>query len=240
MVEDRLAAAIMQRFISRTDVKAVQQGDGTYRPDRSPWTVSEISRHLAGEATFGHYLLGEDNSCKLFALDIDLDTKGEFANGEPFSPRDVWLAGPSPARTLLQRQLRGLAEGLAWRAKRICKVPTAVAYSGSKGLHVYGFMGVTTAELAREAAVAAVDYADNYAVLGHNFWKSPAFPFLTVELFPKQDKVREGDGLGNLMRLPLGIHRKTGKSGVFIRATAEFPKFVADDPEQALELGTTR
>lgn len=56
-----------------------------------------------------------------------------------------------------------------------------------------------------------------------------------VELYPKQDKVR-GGGLGNLVRLPLGIHQLTGKPGQLHNAFM-LPFDVPDgiDPELPFE-----
>jgi hypothetical protein len=44
----------------------------------------------------------------------------------------------------------------------------------------------------------------------------PLPPEVTVEVFPKQATVRPGS-LGNLIKLPLGMHRRTGQRGLFIQ-----------------------
>lgn len=41
---------------------------------------------------------------------------------------------------------------------------------------------------------------------------------VVVELFPKQNEVKPGD-FGNLMKLPLGLHRKEGKWSTFLKPT---------------------
>ena len=234
-----LVALIVARFLSRRDVKAIQGDDGAYRPDRTAFTDEDIQRHIDGDISLGHYLVNQDGNCNLFALDIDLDNKGKWPDGTPFHPREVWRAGPSPEREILQRNLRGLGEGLAWRIRNRLHIPAACAYSGSKGVHVYGFTGEVRAEDARSLAIEILRTTEQDPIRGETFWKHRwAFPYLTTEVFPKQTKVREGDGLGNLMRLPLGIHTKTSKKAFFLKASASHGRFVADDPERALQYGT--
>jgi len=56
-----------------------------------------------------------------------------------------------------------------------------------------------------------------------------------VELYPKQDRVR-GSGLGNLVRLPLGVHQLTGKPGQLYNAFAlPFDVEGEEDPELPFE-----
>lgn len=237
--EERVVELLAKRFIARTDVKAVQQPDGSYRPDHTAWSRQDIRDHLSGERTYGHYLLNRENRCKLVAFDIDLTKRSQWDDGSEFDPRAIWSLGKSPARDLLQRQLRALGEGLAYRMHRMLKVDVALAYSGSKGLHVYGFTGDISADAAREAALTVLDCG--FFVGSESNWRHLfAYPHMTIEIFPKQEAIRGEDGLGNLMRLPLGVHQKTSKSGAFLKLSAPHPAFSPDDPEKALEYGSIR
>jgi len=68
-----------------------------------------------------------------------------------------------------------------------------VEYSGQKGYHVWVvFDGLVAASAVRS------EFAD-----------------FDCEVFPKQDRVG-ADGLGNLVKLPLGVHRRTGKRCLFL------------------------
>lgn len=239
---DAVADELARRFIQRRDVKAVQNPDGTWRPDRTAWTKDDLRRHLRKEVVHGHYLVDADGRCKLVALDIDLDKGG---------PRELWQSeeGNSAVkdRRTLGRGMLALAFGLAYRANRLFSVPATVAYSGSKGMHVYAFLGSVDANEARTvAAILLGDESANepwHKVRGDAFWKTPAFPDFTVEVFPKQDEVGAG-GLGNLMRLPLGHNHK----GDRLPPPFNRPAFMAeanlqwrtDDPLLALREGTTR
>ena len=74
---------------------------------------------------------------------------------------------------------------------------------------------------------------------GDNFFKHvDSFPALQVEMFPKQDEVTL-DSFGNLMRLPLGVNRKTNKSGMFMMISQDL-KVKGDDTLMALKNGSLR
>lgn len=245
-VEDRIIALIVDRFIARTDVKAVQGRDGAYRPVQnpdgtySPWKRGDIRSHLRGDAVYGHYLLDRNDSCKLFAIDIDLDKTGVDPDGTPIKPRDVWAGPDCELRRQLQKEMRALGEGIAYRAKRQLGRPMAVAYSGGKGVHVYGFMDglVPAAEVRAEVHKLLVD-GPYEAVKGKNFWKHwDQYQSFTIESFPKQDSTRGTGGFGNLMRLPLGKNLKSGNSGFFLDSNAPLGELVVMDPLQALKDGT--
>lgn len=232
MADNRTLAKLLgSRFVQRRDVKAVQQADGSYRPDRSKFTLADIEAHLAGERTLGHYLVDPDGKCRLFAYDIDLAKEGRWRPDPnvdysiPIAPRDIWAATDDDSleeiRADLREQMVALAHGLAQRTHRLTDLPVAISYSGAKGVHVYCFTGEIEAAEAREAAIEILDSFSYFAPhRGKNFYRHEfAFPSLEIEVFPKQDEVRAGDGLGNLMRLPLGVHRRSGSNGFFLDVT---------------------
>jgi hypothetical protein len=61
-------------------------------------------------------------------------------------------------------------------------------------------------------------------------WLAPLCPH-GVELYPKQD---EGKGYGSLIRLPLGVHRRSGKRYPFVQRGAAGPVPVALTVEETL------
>ena len=271
---ESMAALIEERFLERRDVKAVQQSDGGYRPDRSAFTRRDLHSHLAGERTLGHYLVSPEGNCRLFAFDIDIvkpkpdadppvvpKWRDELGMEHVYeSPRDTWLTVDPRVETddtavnYLRVGLAHMAEGLAAMVRRILDVPVAVAYSGGKGVHVYGFTGSAPAADVREAAISVIEgfgrtfgaVVDNNVTSfqptrGQNFYRhtmedSP-YQSLEIEVFPKQDAVTD---LGNLMRLPLGINQKTGQPGYFRNFDDGRSTFAEDDPIAALTEGTIR
>lgn len=144
------------------------------------------------------------------------------------TPREDWLNRKHPGRTWYKLQLRETSDLLHRAISKELGIQTAVAYTGNKGLHVYGFTGTVDATQAREGALLALEAAANLwpgsldvlPVKGKNFYKffddSPTSYFnnLSIEIFPKQETLSNG-GYGNLVRLPLGKNLKNPKDPCF-------------------------
>lgn len=268
-----LANLLASRFIQRRDVKAIQRNsaympvtttgktDGEYLP----WTRDDLVDHVTGRKSFGHYLVGQDGQAKLFAFDIDLtkwsersgrpeptwlpiDEDGYTVNGvEPrvLQPREAWAhpKAPPELRRFLIAQMRGVADLLARTCLELLDVPVAVAYSGSKGLHVYGLTGAAPAQDLRSAAVEVLNYTEQFTPLrGKNFYRhtdeSPrtGYGCVDLEVFAKQDNL-DGKELGNLMRLPLGVNKKSGQRSFFLNLNSHVDELVELNPVVALEKG---
>lgn len=264
MTED-LSVQFARRFVQRRDVKAVQFNNGAYIPDRElknrhtqqpdpgrygplGWQMQHLQQHLAGTHTYGHYLLDQENNCRLFALDIDLE-KGNKENPTPgyWIPNVEWHEGMDeatwevsaqpvacdPRATWADRSATGarmwFKSQMSILARRFCRIiqeelglPCAAAYSGSKGVHVYGFTGPRQAAEVREMALYILDFTDEWDLhRGQSIFKHRnQDPFLgyqnfSIEVFPKQASL-EGKDLGNLMRLPLGRNLKSQDPTFFL------------------------
>lgn len=232
---DELAALIAKRFIQRRDIKAVQHRNGAYSPVESKFTMGDLRDHLSGKRSLGHYLLDENNQCKLFAYDIDLiktadqnpiaDERVPLTQTPegmiPGSPRELFFEGDQQIREQLMMELRTVAEGIVARTARLLEIETAISFSGSKGLHVYAFTGTAPAKDVRDAAQDALLTSGIFeASRGNNFFRytgpaEPGFPNIEIEIFPKQASL-DGKQLGNLMRLPLGVNAKSGRESFFV------------------------
>lgn len=240
-----IAKLLANQFIARPDVKAKQSRFGTYAPDRTPFTMADLVAHIQGKKPLGHYMVNTDDTVKLFAFDIDLEKNmpvghplhqqglqlptmemdGEYFNFEPACPRTVWMSRQQgPARNMMRVQMRSMAHQLVREIEDTLGIKALAAYSGSKGIHVYGFCGKgTPAKVAREAAQFILDGLGWQLLRGQNVYHyqgNDIEPYLhyyqhyTLEVYPKQDSL-EGKDLGNLMRLPLGINYKSPKDGAF-------------------------
>lgn len=255
-MSDALVNAFASKFISRPDVKAIQRSDGSYNPVRSPFTKPDLLAHLDGTQTYGHYTVGQDDSTKLFAFDIDFEVEGQIPTyewkpeEEPVMvdgrPREEWRKRSSPLRPFMKYGLRHISSVLARAAFDVLQLPVAIAYSGYKGVHVYCFLpkGTPAAE-AREGARLCLREAGNSATgifelsRGNNFFKhtNPEFQMLSVEVFPKQDSM-VGKDLGNLMRLPLGKNLKSPDPTFFVDCHAPMNQLVpVSNPVAVLESG---
>lgn len=270
-----LADLIAKLFISRRDVKAIQGSNGHYYVDcsrdrlgneihRYPWTRAALEAHLEGAKTYGHYLLNKDDTTKLFAFDIDLEeykpdkperkfyypsAKGDDAwGGEPieFNPRKAWQDRRHPARPWMKYQFKMTATKLMQIISKDLGIPCAAAYSGGKGVHVYGFTGSSPAWEAREGAAIVMESLGEWVpARGDNFFKHKdqdfltGYPNLSIEVFPKQDSL-QGKDLGNLMRLPLGRNLKSKDPTFFIDMSTEMAEMKPIDPIWALTEGADR
>ncbi len=188
-------------FGGREDVYARQwyssgRDRGGYSPVHEPLTPSVLRRHFLGEVTLGVYPVRLDGTCVFAAVDLDIAP----------SVLDAARADASLARRVALALQKATADARAMLADQGFTV--IVEDSGYKGRHLWlPFDSPVPARVLRdlgdhiERALRSVVDRD----------------LLGVECFPKQAEVR-GKGLGNLIKLPLGIHRRSGRRSAFLDA----------------------
>ncbi len=191
-----LTLCYMNLFAGRENCFArqwVNKREGTqgYLPVRSPMTEEDLRNHLSGRMTYGIYLLREDSSVKVAAIDSDL--KPNYRNRKLTSKEQSVL---KRERDYLVQRIREIS------ANQGMEVLTE--FSGGKGYHFWYFL--------QEPMAAAVVRS---ALLSIAKVIAPDLQCFSLEVFPKQDTL-SGKGLGNLIKLPLGVHRKTGKRSYFL------------------------
>ncbi|MEI7590041.1 MAG: CRISPR-associated primase-polymerase type A1 [Deltaproteobacteria bacterium] len=189
-------ACYMELFSGREDcfarqwVEKSEQKQG-YVPVKHSMEPKDIEDHVSGRLTYGIYLLKSDSMIKTAVIDVDLVQKY----------RQAKLKSEDVQRVRRERD---------YMIKRILEISEAagmmpvVEFSGGKGYHFwYCFASPVQAALARRALEKI-----RKAVSGD-------LTVFNLEVFPKQDQL-SGKGFGNLVKLPLGIHRVTGKQSWFI------------------------
>lgn len=229
--------------------------------ERMPFTRSDLEAHVAGTKSLGHYLLNTDGECKLFVFDLDVakTARPQDQVDDPHAPPVVWidelqeyvegdpraeflLSNKSRLYSRLVTELRITAEALASKVKTMYDLPVAVSYSGSKGLHVYALCGRLPATDVQELALEVIRAMPQFEPRrGNNFFRHTSepqygYPHVEIEVFPKQSSL-DGKDLGNLVRLPLGVNRKSGNRAFFIDCNAPQDVLVERDPVAALESG---
>jgi hypothetical protein len=156
-----------------------------YSPVQANLDPALAQAHLAGEQTLGSYVIHRDDTVSYVVFDIDIQSKALEA---------AW--GDAQATEALRRQVHAAGLRLMRGLEQRGWSPLLVD-SGFKGRHLWCFLDrrapAGAARAAAHAALAAVGFAE---------------PGLSVEIFPKQDRVPEG-GLGNLVKLPMGVHLRT-------------------------------
>jgi hypothetical protein len=195
----------LHRFAGRAGVHARmwrRDDEVGYAPVQAPLDPGLAEAHLRGDVTVGSYLVRHGDLCAQLVLDLDARREAvEAAAGDADRVRD--LAG------------RIAAEGVRMSAAlRQAGVPHLLFDSGYKGRHLWIFIDPP----APAGQVRAIARAWATAL-------APRDPDLDLELFPKQDRVPAG-GLGNLVKLPLGIHLRTGRRCHLLDAAGG----VVDDP----------
>jgi hypothetical protein len=183
-------------FSGREDCFARQwvdrnEGRQGYVPVRRPMEPQDVEDHLRGRRTYGFYLLTSAGTVKTAVLDADLNI--EFRREKP----------TADDRDRLRRERRYLIARVKEMAAEIGLVPLS-EFSGGKGFHFWFFF-----EPAIPAAAAKKALDSICRIL------SKDLTVFNLEVFPKQERLG-GKGLGNLVKLPLGIHRLTGKSSFFL------------------------
>lgn len=231
-----------EAFISRRDVKAIQHADGSWSPIRQPFKLDDFRAHFAGTKTLGHYMLSDEGKTKLLAFDLDLRASKPdadppvlfYRDDDEYDPRESWLDPDSPHRDHLCVALRITADMIADEATRVFGCPVAMADSGGKGLHVYVLTGERDAKITRMWGRRMMTKLGFVNTRGENFFVTDADALVEVEMFPKQDSL-DGKDLGNLMKLPMGIHQKTRRRSEFITMNANHDTLLAMDPFLALD-----
>lgn len=180
-------------FAGREDIYARQWADplhsrSGYSPVREPFTPAVARNHLLGSQTIGIYPIRLDGSAQWCVIDLDIERNAiDDARRDPLLAKalrdDLAQASQAIGRNLSELGLRPLFEN-----------------SGHKGRHWW--------ILFQQPQPAAELHRFGMALLQR---LKPALPStLHLEFFPKQGKTA-GKGLGNLVKLPLGIHRLSGR-----------------------------
>jgi len=220
--QDEGLELFLRTFRGREDCFARQWADkkaGTqgYVPVRRPLEAADVLDHLRGLKTYGIYLLQQDSHVRLAVIDADLAPR----------LRDAPLKGPD--RDLLQREKNYLLKRLTELSSRH-GLPALVEFSGGKGFHFWYFFAEPVAAATARAALQQLVKT----IAGD-------LSCFNLEVFPKQDRL-DGKGLGNLVKLPLGLHRLSGRQSFFLHlkdrssaAQLELLKSVRWIPKAALD-----
>jgi hypothetical protein len=172
-------------------------GESGYTPVQEPLTLKVAENHILGNYTIGVYPVRLDNTVNFIAFDFDL---AKFAVRKSITSQSAWEAMMAKVHQVACKLVDlGAAQDL----------PIYIEDSGFKGRHAWIFLDTPLpAGVAKKCGDLLVNRLHPLPVE------------VTVEVFPKQGSVKPG-GLGNLIKLPLGFHKRTGKRAVFIQPDGE-------------------
>lgn len=174
-----------------------QDGKIGYTPVFQPITERDIKAHLNTEQTLAYYIMRSDNTVNQVVFDIDITkqvrTEVITRDSDIENWKDYVWSEVSKLKLVLQ-QLR---------------VESYIEDSGFKGMHLWIFFAEP--QPARDAILFAKKIL---TLVG-----SPA-PGLAREIFPRESRVAP-KALGSMVKLPLGIHKLTGKRCSFLDNTGK-------------------
>ncbi|MBF0202436.1 MAG: DNA primase [Desulfamplus sp.] len=191
-----LMGHFMELFSGREDIFArqwVDRGENKsgYVPVQYAMTLAHVEEHLSGRKTYGIYLLKQDSTVRCGVIDADI------------LPRFRQGGMNAEEKRLIYREKKYMISRIN-EASRAMGISPLIEFSGHKGYHFWYFFkkplkaGVVKSFLTRIAEPVNRDISS-----------------FDLEVFPKQEQLT-GKGLGNLVKLPLGIHRKNGKPSFFV------------------------
>lgn len=210
-LSDAHIALFLSLFRGKRRLFARQWADGKGRcgfdPVSRPMEADDVRKHLAGEETLAIYLINEEGLAHAGVIDIDIDKKALLE----YARQKDKIA-----------ELRAAVQRDADRISSVCqnlKVHTLIEDSGYKGRHLWFFFATPfPLKLARAFLKLTCQRAGE---------PSPAIHW---EIFPNCDKLR-ANAFGPLIKLPLGIHKRSGRRCVFLDTQGA----VMSHPESALE-----
>jgi len=168
-----------------------QKGNSGYIPVREPLSEKVIKNHLQGNITIGIYQLRMDSTINWMVFDIDI---AKYALKKVLSDDKKW----NEFQNLLNKQ--------ALLIQQECNkfgIECCLEDSGYKGRHCWIFFkNPIPARIAKRFGDFLIEKIKRVS------------PDIVIEVFPKQNFVKK-DGLGNLVKMPLGIHLVTGKRSFF-------------------------
>jgi retron-type reverse transcriptase len=199
----------LQLFRGREDYFA-QQGEDWYLP--VPRTLDEfyVRRHLEGDATFGLYVLNRASCCHLLCIDIDIP-KSDLCG--------IDLKNPESKYGYLKDKLSAVLRALSGQLG-VPRGAILLEDTGGRGYHIWVFF--------TDAVQGKTAVAFGEALKRHLDFE--------IEFFPKQGRLTPEREYGNLIKLPLGLHRKYGLRSFFFSLSAEGPQPIAGLEENLAHL----
>lgn len=199
----------IQLFKGREGVHAEQfKGDDRcgYRPVHQALNPVLLQKHLNGERSLGTYIMQKNNCVSFMAIDVDIQKR-------------VLEFGAEDIKEILRELRDEIIENIPVLTE--LGFDPLIEFSGYKGFHIWCFFD--------EPIPAPLVRAFFRIHIEKKFRFSARFQ---MELNPKQEAVR-GEGLGNLIKLPMGKHLKNNR---FSRLLNEKGEFIKNQAERILSL----
>ena len=215
-LSDDAKKQFMNLFQGREGVtaKAVHDADGRvgYSMMKRHFDDALFTAHLNGDATYALFLIRSNQRILFACIDIDIRKRAILKCEDESGDMD----------SLLQDAHQD-AVNIVKSAKKL-GVPVALEDSGYKGRHVWIFFeSPVEPRIARNVMRWICDGTPDPSESIHR------------EFFPKSDRVKP-DKPGDLIKLPLGINRRSMRRSLFIGTDGSYP----DQSKAVMQLKTIR
>lgn len=192
-IKRQLAHNLKKLIVVRDDIYPRQADNGNYYKIEEKLSTRVIERHLHGSETVGSYQFKDGNLVKSFCFDLDINKQAinKIIEKENLSLNDIF----NRYKGSLIKKAKLIQNRAAHYSIRLLP-----EFSGNKGIHLWGFCdGFIDATKIRIVMKGILRDIDNLI--------ENEFDDFHIDLFPAQDSV--GEGIGNFVKFPCGIHKKT-------------------------------
>lgn len=213
-------------FIGRRDAKAIFV-NGQWVAQREKYTLSDFRKHLFGDVCLGSYLLTPESNVRTMAFDIDLvkenapyhvisdvqeivdEEMGELDLETKRGNLEAALHDEShEAHRWARSILLGATSLIVREVYEVLGLTCTPIVTGG-GTHVFVPFGrEIPASEARAMGHSVMEAIPIFHRRSESFYNVPNLddPSISIEVFPKQDTLTDSESLGNLIRLPFGMH----------------------------------
>ena len=156
-----------------------------------PINESKIKELLLGKATYGTYIQRSNSTVRFMVFDIDVSKRVLLKINRNDDAFGTYLQKALDTTVILKKKLKGMG------------IQSYVEYSGYRGYHLWVFINewipVRYAVMLMDIVLAGLE--DD--------------PDVTIECFPNKQRIKAGK-YGQRIKLPYGIHLKTGEHSFFV------------------------
>ena len=194
-VQKSIVSRILQIFSGREDIYSEE----TLGPNHSrhseiclqPLTEKVVEAHLRGDQTIGTCVQRPNGTARYFVIDVDVSRKVLLQ----------YDRGSEQFQGYLSRALKKCGEIMKYLRSR--SIPSYLEYSGNRGYHIWilfeGWVPVRFLNMLEDILQKEINADDD----------------ITIEFFPNKTRIRDGK-YGQVIKLPLGIHVRTGDRSCFL------------------------
>lgn len=199
----------MELFAGREDLYAEEalQADGKcmFTPIMEPLTEKVIRNHLKGVTTICTYVQRANNTAKYLILDIDISKSILLQMEEGTKEFELYLEQAGEYALAIQQEVKRLG------------LTAYVEQSGFRGFHVWVFFS-------EWIPTRYVNLLSGLIEDRTNVYKKEG---INLEIFPNKTRIR-ANKFGQAIRLPLGIHMRSGKRSRFMDESAAWVEDYGD------------